>query len=230
MEADQIITVSPSLKNSLLELGAKKVEVITNGYDLDAHELETNKPDKYRIAYAGLLTRGRNPKMLWEALNEVASENAEFKSDLEIYLAGTIEADVIESIESCTDISDSLTNNGYKSHTEIINVYKNSAVLLLVISNTDNASWILPGKMFEYMALKKPIISVGSVKSDASDILLDAGYDPCFDYDDKEGIKAFFVSAYQKYKNNEDLSTNINADKYHRRQLTKSLATCLDQI
>ena len=75
LEADQIITVSPSLKNSLLELGAKKVEVITNGYDLDALDLETTKPDKFRIAYAGFLTRGRNPKMLWEALNEVASEN-----------------------------------------------------------------------------------------------------------------------------------------------------------
>ena len=229
-EADQIITVSPSLKNSLLELGANKVEVITNGYDLDSLELETNKPDKFRIAYAGLLTRGRNPKMLWEALNEVASENPEFKRDLEINLAGTIEADVIKSIESCSDISDVLCNNGYKSHTEVINVYKKSAVLLLVISNTDNASWILPGKMFEYMALKKPIISVGRVKSDASDILMDAGYDPCFDYDDKEGMKAFFVSAYLKYTENGDLNTNISADKYHRRQLTKSLAACLDQL
>lgn len=229
-EADQIITVSPSLKNSLLDLGAKKVKVITNGYDLDAIEMETKQPDKFRIAYAGLLTRGRNPRMLWEVLNEIASENSEFKSNLEIYLAGTIEDDILKSIEACSEIAESLSNNGYKSHTEVIDVYKRSAVLLLVISNTDNASWILPGKMFEYMALKKPIISVGRVKSDASDILMDAGYDPCFDYDDKEGMKTFFLTAYQKYKEKGELSTNISADKYHRKQLTKSLAACLDQL
>ena len=100
----------------------------------------------------------------------------------------------------------------------------------MVISNTDNASWILPGKMFEYMALRKPILSVGNAKSDASDILKEAGYNPCFDYDDKEGMKDFIVSTYGSYKNKESSYAELNVEKYHRRELTKSLVTCLDQL
>lgn len=228
--ADHILTVSPSLKKSLHELGAKKIDVITNGYDLDLKDFINPRSDKFRIAYAGLLTRGRNPTMLWQALNEVALELPGFGNDLEVYLAGTIEEDVIESINACSEIRDKLSNNGYIAHSEVINIYRNSALLLLVISNTDNASWILPGKMFEYMALRKPILSVGNAKSDASDILIEAGYQPCFDYDDKEGMKNFIIATYKDYKNQEKSHVELNAEKFHRRELTKALAACLDEL
>jgi len=228
--ADQILTVSPSLKASLVELGAKRIDVITNGYDLDLDESDHSQPDKFRIAYAGLLTRGRNPGLLWQVLNEIASEIPGFSNDLEIYLAGTIEEDVIKSIEMYPEIRKTFSNNGYISHTEVIDIYKKSAILLLVISNTDNASWILPGKMFEYMALRKPILSVGNAKSDASDVLKEAGYNPCFDYDDKQGMKAFILFTYESYKNKEGSKDELKVEKYHRRELTKSLAACLDQL
>jgi glycosyltransferase involved in cell wall biosynthesis len=163
-------------------------------------------------------------------LNEIASEITGFSRDLEIYLAGTIEEDVIESINACSEIRDRVSNNGYISHTEVIDIYKNSALLLLVISNTDNASWILPGKMFEYMALRKPILSVGNAVSDASDILNNAGYHECFDYDDKEGMKNFILATYENYKNKNSSNSELTVEKYHRRELTKSLAACLDQL
>jgi glycosyltransferase involved in cell wall biosynthesis len=228
--ADQIITVSPSLKSSLKELGAIKVEVITNGYDFEAKEKKRELPEKFRISHIGLLNLGRNPQILWEVLNELVDELPEFANKLEIFLSGTVEDGVVESIKSQQNLQESYINAGYLTHKQVIDAYDTSAVLLLLVNNTSNASWILPGKMFEYLAENKPILSLGKSNSDASDVLKDAGYNPCIEYDDKKAIKSFILSAYKDFKDGKVRETSGNTKKYHRRELTKSLAACLDQL
>lgn len=228
--ADQIITVSPSLKSSLEELGAFKVEVITNGYDIETKEKKRELPEKFRISHIGLLNLGRNPQLLWEVLNELVDELPEFANKLEIFLSGTVEESVVESIKSQQNLQESYINSGYLTHKQVIDAYDKSSVLLLLVNNTSNASWILPGKMFEYLAENKPILSLGKSNSDASDLLKDAGYNPCIEYDNKKAIKSFILSAYKDFKDGKVREASGNTEKYHRRELTKSLAACLDQL
>jgi glycosyltransferase involved in cell wall biosynthesis len=228
--ADQVITVSPSLKSSLQELGGIKVKVITNGYDFEVNEKKRELPEKFRISHIGLLNLGRNPQILWEVLSELVDEIPEFANKLEIYLSGTVEDGVVESIKSQKNLQESYINAGYLSHKQVIDAYDKSAVLLLLVNNTSNASWILPGKMFEYLAENKPILSLGKSNSDASDVLRDAGYNPCIEYDDKKAIKSFILAAYKDFKDGNIREASRNTEKYHRRELTKSLAACLDQL
>jgi glycosyltransferase involved in cell wall biosynthesis len=228
--ADVVLTVSPTLKLSLEELGAAHVEVITNGYDLELDDANRTLPEKFRISHIGLLNMGRNPENLWLVLAELTEEIPDFSDDLEIFLSGTIEDGVLESIRDHKNLHESYVDAGYLSHDQVQEAYLQSAVLLLLINNTDNGGWILPGKMYEYMALNRPILSLGTEKSDASDLLDDAGFERCYDYDDKEKIKKFIVYAYQGFKDGSIHQTMANVEKYHRRELTKALATCLDQL
>lgn len=228
--ADQIITVSPTLKSSLEDLGAKNVEVITNGYDFETNENTQDLPKKFRISHIGSLNLARNPQILWDVLNELAEELPEFASDLEIYLSGTVEDGVSESIKSQQNLDDCYINGGYLTHKQVIDAYNNSAILLLIVSKSNNASWILPGKMFEYLVQNKPILSLGKSSSDASDLLKNVGYNPCIEYDDQEAIKSFILAAYEDFKAGVVRRANGNTEKYHRRALTKSLAACLDQL
>jgi hypothetical protein len=163
-------------------------------------------------------------------LSELVDEIPDFANRLEIYLSGTVEDGVVESIRSQQNLQESYINAGYLTHKQVIDAYDKSAVLLLLVNNTSNASWILPGKMFEYLAENKPILSLGKSNSDASDVLKDAGYNPCIEYDDKKAIKSFILSAYKDFKDGKVRETSGNTKKYHRRELTKSLAACLDQL
>ena len=41
----------------------------------------------------------RNPKMLWEVLAEIISENNQFKSDFELHLIGKVDVTVVNDIQ-----------------------------------------------------------------------------------------------------------------------------------
>jgi len=228
--ADQIIVVSPSLKASLVELGARNIDVITNGYDFEPPVDYVMFPDKFRVSHVGLLNQGRNPIMLWQALNEIADSDINFANDLEIHLSGTIESEVIDSIEALKNLSGRYIYKGYLNHDEVIEVYSSSVILLLLVNNTNNAKWILPGKMFEYIAYGKPILALGKTISDASDVLIDSGNKPCFEFNDIEGIRKFILAQYENFKNNQLPLLNDNTGKFHRKELTKLLAACLDKL
>ena len=49
----------------------------------------------------------------------------------------------------------------------------------------------LTGKMFEYLALKRPILGIGPVDGDAAAILNETGAGKMFDYADEAGIRQF---------------------------------------
>ena len=228
--ADHILTVSRSLKTSLQNLGAYNIDVITNGFDFDPRQPASAMPDKFRIAHLGLLNTGRNPLMLWQCLHELAEQLPGFVNDLEINLSGTIEDEVLTTIKAYANLAPCLQNVGYLSHDKVLGMYEKSYILLLLINNTDNAKWILPGKMYEYMAQQRPILALGSPESDASDILTEVGYSPCIRYNDLEMMKKFIKEAYTNYKDGKTTVFTGDIMKYHRRTLTKSLAACLDQL
>lgn len=228
--ADLVVTVSPSLEESLKELGAKNIQMITNGFDSEVISKETSGYQKFRISHLGLLNRGRNPEVLWQVLNELCSEDEDFANVLEIFLAGTVEKEVLNSLEGYDELKTRYVPAGYRSHDEIIGDNKASALFLLLINNTSNAQWILPGKMFEYIGQGKPILALGDPESDASDVLLDAGYNRCLRYDDYSTIKAQVLEAYKIFCSGGEISKKINMEKYHRKDLTSTLATCLDKL
>ena len=98
--ADITLTVSENWRSSFEELGAKNVEVITNGFD---QEDFTTTPDNYSndkfvVGHFGLLNHLRNPKQLWFNLNQLCESDAGFNDKLEIRLSGNIDTEVLKYI------------------------------------------------------------------------------------------------------------------------------------
>jgi len=227
--ADQVLTVSPSLGNSLRELGANNLEVITNGYDFTIQE-DNVVTDKFRISHMGLLNEGRNPLVLWEVLNQLCEDLPDFANDLEIHLSGTVEEAVLNSVKAYSKLKERVDHVGYLTHEQVMQEYSQSALLLLLVNNTDNGKWILPGKMFEYIGQQKPVLALGEKNSDAGKLLEEINLGSCLAYDDKENIQQRVLSSYQAFKDNKKINSTTDIKKYHRQQLTKSLAACLDQL
>lgn len=230
--ADRVVTVSKRLGVALDKLtGVPGVRVINNGFDGDDFdETAPVEVDKFRIVHMGLLNEGRNPKHLWEVLNERCLQDEQFRQSLEVVLAGTIEQAVKDDIASYTALSAQVKILDYVAHEEALGIYKQSAVLLLLVNNTSNASWILPGKMYEYFSAQKPILALGNKNSDANDMLEDCGYKSFMSYTDARGIKDAVDELYDLYrKDNLSVSTE-KINRYTRKNLTGQLSVILDEL
>lgn len=231
-QADVVLTVTNNLAKRLAKTGGiNKVDVITNGFDAEDFDVAVSvKPAKFKISHVGLLNEGRNPELLWEVLNELCFENEEFKNQLEVVLAGTIEQSVRNTIERFEHLRTKVSMYDYIAHNEILELYQQSAVLLLLVNNTSNSSWILPGKLFEYFSAKRPILGIGELQSEGNEVLQECGYDSFIEYNNKEGIKNRIENLFVSYLGDSCEISSDAINKYERKRLTGELANLLDEL
>ena len=227
--ADCIVTVSNYLKQEFVKI-AKKVEVITNGFDDEFVAAENSILDtKFSISYIGLLPKQSNPKLLFKVLKALCEENLNFKKDLQLNFIGDISEEVKVAIEE-NKLLQNTNFVGYVSHQQAIEYQNISQVLLLLIPNVKNNKGILTGKLFEYLKAKRPILAIGPEKGDLAKILQETNSGVIVNFDAEEKLKLEIEALYQKYKEDK-LTVNFNnIEKYHRKELTKKLAFILKSL
>jgi glycosyltransferase involved in cell wall biosynthesis len=224
--------VSPTWKRDLESIGAKNVHVIPWGYDEDDFKGLNYAPDwKLTLTHAGLIGEDRNPEQLFAAMAEMAQESPEFRQVFLLRLFGQLDASVHEAIarykvQDMTEILPAV------SRAASLKRLVNSQALLLILNKADNAQGRIPGKLFEYLAAKRPVLGIGSVGSDTDHILQQCEAGRCVAHEDKEGIKAalrYFFATYKQYGNLPS-TTNEKISQYTNRRLTGRFAALLDGI
>ena len=228
--ADKVTICSNTWKHDLESIGAKDVGVIVWGYDEDDfRNVSVPLSNKFSLSHFGSLGPDRNAKTLWKALSIIAGENSEFKKDLEIELTGFIGHVIIDEINSL-GLSENLKLSGHISRKKTIERMHRSQILLLILNDMPNVKGRLPGKLFEYLASRRPVLVIGPEESDASKIVkgVNAGY-TC-DFPDLEKTIMTVKELYAKYKNGNLDSNQTDISQYSNRNLTKKLAGYLDQI
>lgn len=218
--ANHIIVTSPSTKAEFQTKTRQPVTVITNGYHLDLNTIEQPK-GKFTISHIGTLLADRNPQVLWTALSQLCKEYSDFKKDLELQLAGNVSESIKASIEQ-SGLSHCTNYLGYIDHDRAVALMYRSQVLLLIEIDISETKAILPGKTFEYLASKRPIIALGPVGSDIKGLIENAQAGIFYTYKTQR-LKEDILNLYKNYLNG-DLKGNTNdVSQYHREQLTQQL-------
>jgi glycosyltransferase involved in cell wall biosynthesis len=217
--ADYVVTVSPGCAEGLEIIAHRKIEVITNGYDASDYEFEKPGLDKtFSISHFGAFNKDRNPKKLWLALKELAAENPDFKNLLRIKLFGQTDVSVINDIEK-NNLTDNLVLTEHLTHQKGLVELSKSQVLLLPLNNAPNVKGILTGKMFEYIALQRPILALGPTDADFAKILKETNTGVPVDFDDIEGIKKTLQNFFKLFKENKLGVESNSFEKYSRKNL-----------
>ena len=159
---DLVITVSNFWSKHLKELGAKKVEVIHNGYDAEDFKLVSTEPKRMSIAHFGSYPQSRNRIKLWETLNEMC-EDSEFKKALDLHFYGFIYEGFKSELKpylfkECLKIFGPIPN---KEATKKMSEYR---FLFLSLSDSLLSEGRIPLKFFEYLATGRKIIASGKKK------------------------------------------------------------------
>lgn len=220
--ADTIIVTSNTTKTEFQAITSKPIEVITNGYDLEKIEKQT-LDEKFTLAHIGSFLSDRNPKILWQALQELVTENSNFKNNFQLKLIGATSQEVLDTI-SKFGLKDYVQNLGYISHHEAVEHQRKSQVLLLIEINSSATKSIIPGKLFEYMVSERPIVAIGPKNSDFAEIITITNSGVFFTYDEKENLKAQLLKYYQEYQNQNLKVHAVGLQQYSRKSLTEKLA------
>lgn len=226
--ADRIIVTSNSTGGEFSEITDSPITVITNGYEVT--EAIIPKPDKeFTLAHIGSLLSERNPEILWQVLNELCNENEKFQNLLSINLAGVVGDDVMQSLKEY-DLEDKVKLIGYVSHSEAKQLQHNAQVLLLLEMDKPETRAIIPGKLFEYLIAKRPVIALGPEGSDIQEILEETNAGCFFTTSDKQAVKEQLLQYFNAYELGTLQVQSKGIDRYSRYELTRSLSKVINGL
>lgn len=226
--ADAISVTSPSTKIAFEGITSKPIHLITNGFDAEV-ESSVELDSYFSLTHIGSLLSQRNPLVLWSALKELCEEESGFKEDLKLIFVGKTDPQIIEQI-SDFKLENNIENIGYVSHQKAVYYQRKSQLLLLIESFDSKVAQIIPGKLFEYLSAKRPIIAVGPEFWDVDQILAKTKAGTTYTFDDHNSLKSDILTYYRLYKkgNLENDASGIEA--YHRRALTEKMSKVLWEL
>jgi hypothetical protein len=170
-----IVTTSPYFAKRLRDLHHKRVEVVFNGYAEEDFPLTLYEHDAAKsliIRYTGSIYRGfRDPSPLFAAI-----------AMLESGLRGQIRVEFFG--ESGTSISDLAAKHGVADQIAVrpsvpyqtaLELQLQADVLLLLHWNDKRDEGTIPGKLFEYLYARRPILYIGYEHGIAAEIIKERG-------------------------------------------------------
>jgi len=226
--ADAVLVVGNTMKQNYLKFN-KNIFTITNGFDDEITKQKVALDTKFSITHVGLMNSDRNPVLFWEVLKEIGEEETSFLKDLQVNLIGKIDKEILSSI-SKNELTEKVNVVSYVPHNQIGKYQKASQLLLLVVNNVPSAKGIITGKIFEYLKAKRPILAIAPNNGDLATIIKDTNAGFVIDYKDKEWLKSTILALYTSYKKGNLYVNSKNIEQYHRKELTKNVATLIKNI
>jgi glycosyltransferase involved in cell wall biosynthesis len=230
--ATKVLSVSKSWGEELKITAGDKVAVITNGFDkTDFTNMDSRiHPGKFRISHLGIINSLRNPKGLWQKLEDLCHRVPGFYEDLELNLTGTVDPGLVRDFKYFPLISKKLEVNNYLEHDQLIREYNDSACLLLLLNNSRNAKGHIPGKLFEYLATRTPILVIGPEDGDAAGIAKESGGGFVADPADEKAIEDAILKIYHLFKSEKTIVQRDIIDRFSREYLAGELAKLMNEI
>lgn len=230
--ANILTTTTSYFELTLKELHEnKKIYTINNGFDPEKINNIPNLSKKFTILYSGLLYNGkRNPEFLFKAINELNEKNLinitdfqiEFYTDSKKWLLKKIKEYNLQKIVFVHEMI---------PRDEILKKQWSSQLLLLLTWNHPEELGVIPGKVFEYLAARRPILSFGEKKGPLYEIIdsSNAG----FQSNDYEELKNEIKRLYDEYDLNKFLEYKGNEKQincYSQKEMAKKFADALNSI
>ena len=231
-QADKITIVSPTWKTQLEAIGAKNVGVLPYGYDPDDFAgIERRPHEKFTLTHLGIMGYDRNPEVLFTAIARLNEAEPGFVDDFELRLFGQVDYRVRAAMERA-EILHQVNFAGNVPRAEALQQMVDSQMLLLLLNQQENARGRIPGKLFEYLAARRPVLNFGPPGSDAAGILraTDSGVTHAYDARAEE-VALALVQRYREWQTGKVTPpAGDRIERYSHPELVKRLAGWLDEI
>ncbi len=225
--ADEVITIAPYHVERLEVLSGRKVNLITNGFDEDDFVgIVRQRTSRFTIRHVGVVDELRDPRPVMEAITMVCIANTEFANSVAVEFIGNVNSAFKQYVLADEQLNKITRFVDQMPHQQLVKLYGETDLQLLVLAHTAIAPGNLPGKFFEYLASGNPILAIGPTEGDAAEVLRQTGAGEILARTDVSGIKSALAERYDKWSTNADSLTN-NISLYTRKHLTEQLIRIL---
>lgn len=232
IQADALVTVSKPLANNLRILHPKKpIFTIMNGFDIDEINKSAINNKKFTITYTGnLYYKKRDPELLLKVIRELTDESILKLNDIRINFYGPTQYWLTQKINKY-DLDKIVTQHGTVPRGIALKSQRESQILLILDMNGPKEKGIYTGKIFEYLAAKRPILAIGEYRGVLAELLeeTNAGY-----YFSKfKPLKYLITRCYKEYKMKGEVQYYGNISqikKFSHYEMAKRFANVLDGI
>jgi len=230
--ADALVTVSLPWAERLMQLhNGKMAYEINNGFDPDDVNGELVKlTSKLTITYTGqIYIKGQDPAKFLLALKQLIDEGEIRREDVEVGFYGPEHESLSEQIQKY-DLSNIVKQHGIISRKESIQRQRESQVLLFFKWEKGEHGWH-SGKIYEYLAARRPILATGGEEDVVTELLnqTNAGVAaPTI-----EDIKSALRKLYVEYKLSGRISYHGSMkeiSKYSYLEMARKFAAVLDDL
>ena len=232
-ECDCIISVTPLVQKDFQSRTSTPVVLITNGFDEDdfpqaasPEPAASGQKSKFTVVHTGLFAADGNPLGLWDVLAAKCEADPAFRQALQIRLAGKVDAPVIAAIEQ-RGLGANLAYPGYLPHEETVREQREASMLILPLRQEPEYRKVLPGKIFEYLAARRPVLGIGQEDGAAAKVLSDTGAGEMHDWDRNAQFAAFVDREWDRHLSGDRSPVGSDISQYTRRSLTEKLTGIL---
>ncbi len=225
--ADRVITIAPYHVDRFEKLGGRKVDLITNGFDqADFIGIKRKRTARFTIRHIGMVDELRDPRPFMEAVKMMLDKEPGLKESIVIEFIGAVNSS-FQNFVSAEPVLASITSfRKPMPHAELVALYGETDVQLLVLAHTFLAPGNLPGKFFEYLASGNFILGIGPEKSDAAAILQATKAGEIIDRGNGRAIMDVLKGQFQRWQAG-GLGADRNVESYSRQSLTGQLSRLL---
>jgi glycosyltransferase involved in cell wall biosynthesis len=235
----QLVIATTRRSAAVLELklraagGRARVRCVYNGYDAEdfAEPAPADAPrDTYRLAYVGTLWALTDVAPLVEGVARLARENAGHAERLEVVLVGRRTPEQSAHVAQLASLPCRVRCLDYVDHGDAVRLMQEASGLCLLLSGGPAAERVVPAKLFEYMAARRPILAIVP-PGECRDLL--QGH-PAVAFGDPrrpESIAAALSAEIERHgQGREPAWAGWDPARYSRRHLAGELAKALDEV
>jgi glycosyltransferase involved in cell wall biosynthesis len=224
-QADAVTCVSEAIAGEVRALGARgPVRVISNGCDFDDFAgLEYRPAQRFRITHTGSFFGKRDPRPFLKAfhdanLDAVVRFVGDFRSSDREWAATLGLGDRLELVD-------------YLPRMDALRVQRDSEALLLLIPEAGGrGKGVLSGKVFEYIAVGRPILAVVPPDGAAAELIRETGAGVVAPPEDVEAIRSALEELHRRWRSDglpDVVLTDDWRDRLSRRTRVEEMAAVL---
>lgn len=228
---DALTTTTELAKETLQGIHPdKKITTVVSGFDPQDFEKtkQTKNSEKLTLMYAGSLYSGkRDPSILFDAIGQLISENKIDSDNITVDFYG--DETNLRELSQKYGITDNVNIHGRITQSEVLKHQMNSDVLLLISWMNESEKMFIPGKVYDCIGCRKPILSIGYKEGSLKDLIdkTNIGYH----VSNVEDCKKAIYDYYTKYNKNELKYTgNEFAQDYSLRNTAKNFSKILEEV
>ncbi|TWT82755.1 hypothetical protein CA13_42180 [Planctomycetes bacterium CA13] len=143
--------------------GTAPVTCLYNGYDEDdIAGVNRSEPttDRLRIVYTGTLWKLTDVSPIVSALLRLSKSDPNTAARIELAIVGRRTPEQNAILKKLKSSAVKLILHDYVPHGQSLDLAASADTLLLLLADEAGAERVVPAKLFEYLALKKPILAV----------------------------------------------------------------------